>query len=215
MLGRSIGLNSIALGVFAAIMAAILALTFGATETRILASEKKAAQKALFELVPETRHNNDMLTETLSIPKAALALLNESPESKIHIAKQDGNSVALVIPTTAPDGYSGAIKMIVGVNIDGTLAGVRVIAHKETPGLGDKVDLNKDDWVLSFEGKSLVNPNIDKWAVKKDGGEFDQFTGATITPRAVVNKVKHVLEFYAANKSTLVLEHTNDQANNL
>ncbi len=93
--------------------------------------------------------------------------------------------------------------MIVGVNRDGSVAGVRVIRHKETPGLGDKIDLKKHQWILSFDGKTLQVPFIDEWRVKKDGGVFDQFAGATITPRAVVGQVKRVLEFVAANQQSL------------
>ena len=91
-----------------------------------------------------------------------------------------------------------------GVKTDGTLSGVRIIDHKETPGLGDKVELKKSDWVLSFEGKSLSAPDIDQWKVQKDGGDFDQFTGATITPRAVVNAVKNTLLFHNENANTLL-----------
>jgi len=91
----------------------------------------------------------------------------------------------------------------VGVNRDGTVAGVRILLHKETPGLGDKIELKKHQWILSFNGKSLQVPVIEEWKVKKDGGVFDQFAGATITPRAVVGQVKHVLEFVAANQQTL------------
>jgi len=124
--------------------------------------------------------------------------------ANLNLAKQDGHWVATVIPARAPDGYSGAIKLIVGVNVDGSIAGVRVLAHNETPALGDKVDTRKSDWVLSFDGKSIGKPPLESWAVKKDGGEFDQFTGATITPRAVVKKVRDVLEYYQANKATIM-----------
>ena len=107
--------------------------------------------------------------------------------------------MAAIIPVTAPVGYSGTIEMIVGVNVDGSVAGVRILSHKETPGLGDKVDIKKSPWVLDFDGRSLTNPTPDGWAVKKDRGVFDQFTGATITPRAVVAATRRALE-YANNE---------------
>jgi electron transport complex protein RnfG len=111
--------------------------------------------------------------------------------------------VAVIIPVVAPDGYSGDIDLIVGINSDGTIAGVRVLGHKETPGLGDKAELKKSNWVLGFNGRSLTNPTLDGWAVKKDKGVFDQFTGATITPRAVVAATLRALQFAEANRKTL------------
>ena len=110
--------------------------------------------------------------------------------------RKNGQVTGFILPAVAPDGYSGDIRLIIGIRADGTLAGVRVTAHNETPGLGDKVELRKHPWILSFEGRSLRNPPRDQWQVKKDGGVFDQFTGATITPRAVVRKVRDTLQFY-------------------
>lgn len=185
------------------VTAAILAFTFQATAEKIAEQEKRAAEKALLQIVPRERHDNDMLSDTLTFSAEQSAVLGAKGPVDVHLAKLDGELVAAIIPAIAPDGYSGEIKLIVGVNADGSVAGVRVLAHKETPGLGDKVDLNKSDWVLSFNGKSLLNPTANKWKVKKDGGEFDQFTGATITPRAVVKRVQHVLEFFEANKAAL------------
>ncbi|MDO6424533.1 electron transport complex subunit RsxG [Saccharophagus degradans] len=203
MLGKSITKNSVILGGFALVTAAILAFTFQATAEKIAEQEKRAAEKALLQIVPRERHDNDMLSDTLTFSAEQSAVLGAKGPVDVHLAKLDGELVAAIIPAIAPDGYSGEIKLIVGVNADGSVAGVRVLAHKETPGLGDKVDLNKSDWVLSFNGKSLLNPPANKWKVKKDGGEFDQFTGATITPRAVVKRVQHVLEFFEANKAAL------------
>jgi electron transport complex protein RnfG len=125
----------------------------------------------------------------------------------IYIARQGGKAVAVIIPVVAPDGYSGDIELIVGVNREGTIAGVRALSHRETPGLGDKVDINKSDWVLGFEGRSLTNPDLNGWAVKKDKGVFDQFTGATITPRAVVAATLRALQFAEANRKTLFADH--------
>lgn len=201
MLGQSISKNSLILGIFAAITAAIIAMTFQGTQKRIEEQERKAASAALIDMIPYSRHNNDMLTDLLPISLEQSQALGFTTPVSLNIAKQDGKVVAFVIPTIAHDGYSGDIKMIVAVNVDGTLAGVRVLAHKETPGLGDKIDLRKSQWIHSFDGKSLAKPQASLWTVKKDGGEFDQFTGATITPRAVVMRVKTTLQLWQANKA--------------
>lgn len=196
ILGTSIGKNSLILGAFALITAAVLATTQAVTAPRIAEAERKAAAQALLEIVPADRHNNDMLLDTLSIPEPYWEALGLKAGGEINLARLDSAPVAAIIPAIAPDGYSGDIKLIIGINQDGSIAGVRVLSHNETPGLGDKVDLKKSDWVLSFNDRSLENPKPEEWAVSKDGGVFDQFTGATITPRAVVNAVKRALETY-------------------
>lgn len=200
MLGKSITKNSLILGTFAAITAGLIAFTFQQTKDKIAEQERRAAQQALFQIVPQTRHNNDLLNNTTPLSSKAVEQFNLPEGTQIHVAKKDEQIIAYIVPAIAPDGYSGNIKLIVGVNIDGTIAGVRILRHRETPGLGDKVDLNKSSWILGFNGKSLSNPAPDQWKVKKDGGEFDQFTGATITPRAVVKQVKAVLEYIKNNR---------------
>lgn len=195
MLGQSISKNSIVLGVFAFVTAIALALTNLATQDRITKAERAAKQKALLEIVPADQLDNDLLQDTVRIPSSTHEMLGVDADQPIYIARHQQQVVALIIPAIAHDGYSGDISIIVGVKRDLTLAGVRVIAHKETPGLGDKIELKKHQWILSFDGKSLQVPVISEWKVKKDGGVFDQFAGATITPRAVVKKIKEVLEF--------------------
>lgn len=206
MLGTSISKNSLLLATFALLAAGGLALTNEGTKERIQQAERAAQQKALFEIVPRSRHDNDLLLDTMPIPQDYWATLGLKSGGNIHIARQQGEVVAMIIPAVAPDGYSGDIRMIVGVNRDGSIAGVRILTHNETPGLGDKVDLKKSDWILSFDGKSLLTPAATAWAVRKDGGEFDQFTGATITPRAVVNQVRRVLEFIEARGEKIALD---------
>ena len=187
--------NSLLLAIFALVTALILAATYNSTADRIAAAERLNAQKALLQIVPLSRHNNDLLTDISAIDESHWQALGLKNGGDIHLAKQDGKTVAIIIPAIAPDGYSGDIKMIVGVNVDGSIAGVRILSHTETPGLGDKIDLKKSDWITFFDGKSLTNPVGSNWAVKKDGGEFDQLTGATITPRAVINQIKRALQF--------------------
>lgn len=205
---KSISKNSLMLGLFALVTTAILALTAEFTKERIAKAEREAQQKALFEILPRTSHDNDLLTEVIQVPEDAWAGLGLKSGGEIYVARRVDDTVALIIPAVAPDGYSGEIKMLVGINADGSIAGVRIVDHHETPGLGDKVDLNKSPWVLAFNGKSLQAPEASRWKVKKDGGNFDQFAGATITPRAVVNQVRKVLEFVDSHRDELFSKNT-------
>ncbi len=204
MLGKSISKNSLILGAFALVTASVLALTHQGTREKIAAAERAAAQKALFEVVPEDRHNNDLLNEAIPIPSKFWDELGLDQGGKLYLAKQDGVTQAIILPAVAPDGYSGDIKLLVGINTDGSISGVRVLSHAETPGLGDKLELAKSPWILSFNGKSLDDPQPENWKVKKDGGAFDQFTGATITPRAVVKQVKKALVLFDENRAALL-----------
>lgn len=202
MLRQSVTRNSLLLGLFALCTTMVIVSTKLVTEDDIAEQRRMAEEKALLEVVPRHRHDNSMLDDTRPIgPEAGELYLRE--QKQIYIARRDNDVVAVIIPVVAPDGYTGAIDMIVGVNRDGSVAGVRVLSHRETPGLGDKVELRKSDWVLDFEGHTLSDPRPDGWAVKKDGGVFDQFTGATITPRAVVAAVERALQFARENRAQL------------
>jgi electron transport complex protein RnfG len=202
MLGQSITRNSLLLAIFAVCTTLLISTTYLQTRDNIALQKRKAEEKALLQIVSRERHNNSMLDDTIAVgPEAAGLGLRE--EKRIYIARQNGEVIAAIIPAVAPDGYTGAVDLIIGVNTDGTIAGVRALSHKETPGLGDKVDIRKSDWVLGFNGHSLTNPAVDGWAVKKDKGVFDQFTGATITPRAVVAATLRALQFAEANRETL------------
>ncbi|MDG2046718.1 MAG: electron transport complex subunit RsxG [Halioglobus sp.] len=202
MLGRSITRNSILLAVFAACTTALIAGTHLLTKDDIAEQKRRAEERALLQIIPKSRHNNSMLDDTIAVgPQDAELGLRK--DKQIYVARENGDVVAVIIPAVARDGYSGDIELIVGVNRDGTIAGVRALAQRETPGLGDKVDLKKSNWMLSFNGRSLQNPTLAGWAVKKDDGIFDQFTGATITPRAVVAAILRVLQFAATNRDSL------------
>ena len=202
MLGPTITRNSALLAIFAVCTTLLIAGTYLSTRDQIAVEKRRAEEKALLQVVPRERHDNSMLDETIPVgPQTPGLGLTEN--KRIYIARKQGEVVAAVIPATAPDGYTGAIDLIVGVNADGSIAGVRALAHKETPGLGDKVDIRKSDWVLGFNGRSLGNPELAGWAVKKDKGVFDQFTGATITPRSVVAATLRVLQFAQENRKSL------------
>ncbi len=202
MLGQSMTRNGVLLGLFAVLTTLLIAGTYLQTRDRIAEEQRRAEEKALLEIVPRTRHDNSMLDDTVPVPAGA-AGLGLKQDKRAYVARRGPQVVAVILPVTAPDGYSGAIDLIVGVNADGSIAGVRTLAHKETPGLGDAVDLKKSDWILDFDGRSLTNPEPAGWAVKKDKGVFDQFTGATITPRAVVAATRRALEYAQAHHDTL------------
>lgn len=201
LLGISISRNAMVLAVYAVITTAAVSAIYLGTSDRIASSQRAAQAKALLEIVPVSRHDNDMLDDTLPVGDATL--LGYPEQRSAFVARQGSEAVAVVLPVVAPDGYSGRIEMIVGVNTDGSLAGVRVLTHSETPGLGDKIELKKSPWVLAFDGKSLDNPTEALWGVKKDGGHFDQFTGATITPRAITHAVHRALKYAQAHRDTL------------
>lgn len=210
----SIRKNAIGLGLFAIVTAGSIGIAQVLTFDAIKHNVQVAQAKALHEIVPSSDYDNDLLNDTIALSKEALEakgviwntrLLGPLADDAVaYVARKDGKPHTVILPVTAPDGYTAHIKMIVGIKLDGTLAGVRVIDHKETPGLGDKIEVKKNPWILQFSGLSLLNPNEDAWAVKKDGGEFDQFTGATITPRAVVRSIRLALEFYQKYGKELV-----------
>jgi electron transport complex protein RnfG len=202
MLRQSITRNSALLAIFAICTALLLTGTYLLTRDRIAGEIRKAEEKALLEVVPRERHDNSMLDDTLPVGRDS-AGLGLRQDKRIYIARQGDTVVTAIIPVTAHDGYTGDIDLIVGVNRDGTIAGVRALNHRETPGLGDKVDIKKSDWVLGFNGRSLENPTLSGWAVKRDRGVFDQFTGATITPRAVVAATLRALQYAEANRDKL------------
>jgi electron transport complex protein RnfG len=178
------------LSIFAVLGTGLVALTHAYTAERITANERASLLRKLHALVPADAVDNDMINDRITVH--AKELLG-SDKTLVYRGRRDGQPVALVLTTVVPNGYSGPIKLLVAVRHDGTLGGVRVVSHKETPGLGDKIEEEKSDWILSFDDKSLRNPTPDKWRVKRDGGAFDQFTGATITPRFLVQAVKNTL----------------------
>jgi electron transport complex protein RnfG len=202
MLRQSITRNSLLLAMFAVCTTLLIAGTYLSTRDRIGEQKRMAEEKALLQIVPRQRHDNSMLDDVIVVGPDATGL-NLTENKRIYLARKGDSVVAAIIPVRAPDGYTGDIDLIVGVNADGSIAGVRALSHRETPGLGDKVDIKKSDWVLGFNGRSLHNPELPGWAVKKDKGVFDQFTGATITPRAVVAATLRALQYADANRKTL------------
>lgn len=199
-ISRSMLKNALVLGLFAIATVGSVAVLQQATAERIAKAERAAQVRALSEILPQGSYDNHLLDNSIQLHDPLLG--SKSPQTA-YIALKDGQPSAIILRATAPDGYSGAIHLLIGIQANGQLAGVRVLSHKETPGLGDKIELAKSAWIRSFDGKSLNNPNDEGWAVKKDRGEFDQFAGATITPRAVVKAVHKALQFFDTNRQQL------------
>ncbi len=201
MSSRQILLSGLFLCLFAVVGTSFVAVTEHNTRAAIAENERRVLLRNLYALLPAEKLDNDIVTDTLSVP--ASRLLGTEAESIVYRARLQGKPVAAIFNSVAPNGYSGKIHLLVGVYIDGKIAGVRAVKHAETPGLGDALDIQKSNWVLDFNGKSLDNPARAIWLVKRDGGSFDQFTGATISPRAVVQAVKNTLLYYEQNASKI------------
>lgn len=175
------------LALFAACTTGVTAVVNHLTEAKI-AQQARLQQKAILDqVVPPQLYNNDILQACYLVADDALG--SRTPR-RAFIARQDGRPVAAAVETSAPDGYSGAIHLLIGADFHGKVLGVRVTEHHETPGLGDKIDLRVSDWITRFSGQTVQSSDDGRWAVRKEGGMFDQFTGATITPRAVINASK-------------------------
>jgi electron transport complex protein RnfG len=187
---------------FALLASVLLGVTNCSTQGAIQQRLAEDLIKSLQEVVPAAQHDNDMLQDTLTIPSADYNI--GANETTAYLAKKSGKVTAVCFKFIAPDGYSGPINMIMGVDRDGNLLGVRVLSHKETPGLGDKIEVAKSDWILGFVGRSLDNLTPAQWAVKKDGGVFDQFAGATITPRKSVQAIHRGLQLFKAHQAQLI-----------
>jgi len=199
---RIILFSGLMLGIFATLGTTLVGFTHHATIEKIADNERLALLRKLNQILPTDKYDNNLLHTTLEL--AADDRLGQKKPSTIYIAQQNNKISAMIFPVIAPKGYSGEIKMLVGVNIDGSLAGVRIVSHKETPGLGDVVEAEKSDWIFGFTEKSLNDPAEKNWKVKRDGGVFDQFTGATITPRAVVQAVHLCLVYFDRHKIELI-----------
>lgn len=202
---RYILTSTVLLTAFALTGTAGVALVFDRTKERIEANERAALLESLSAIVPPEAYDNDVIQDVLEFRAEDL---NPSDPVTAYRARLNGKPSAVVLTVVAPDGYSGPIKLLVGVYADGRLAGVRVVSHRETPGLGDAIDERRSDWILGFAGKSLQSPPPGQWGVARDGGAFDQFTGATITPRAVVKAVKRTLLYFDAHREALFTDET-------
>ncbi|WP_431355319.1 electron transport complex subunit RsxG [Pseudidiomarina mangrovi] len=199
--------NGLILAAFAIAATVLVVGTAKLTAPRIAAQQQQELLSVLNQLLPAAMHDNDLVASCTLVSHPELG----GAQQRVYRATLKGQALndeptnipqALALEVTAPNGYSGAIKLLVAFNVNGTVAGVRVLEHKETPGLGDKIELRKDDWILSFNGLRVNGSDDKRWAVKRDGGQFDAFTGATITPRAVVHAVKQANLLYQQHGSS-------------
>ena len=191
---------------FALVATAMLAFTHNRTEPTITRSQQAEKLALINQVLPAALYDNDLLASQRSVPPDEL--LGTRQDSALWIARRGGRVTGVVLEAVAPDGYSGNIHLLIGIDIDGHVTGVRVTAHRETPGLGDYIDRLKSDWIEQFVGKSLTNPEAKHWRVTKDGGQFDARAGATITPRAVVKAVRAALDYFARHRAALLTEKT-------
>jgi len=190
-------IHGVILGTFCLGFGLVLAVTDRYTVADIGARALEDRQNSLKQVVPDDIHDNNLVADTLTMKDG------HDRDITVYRASKNGRITGVAYEIYG-SGYAGEIKLMMGIDSQGRILGVRPLAHKETPGLGDKIEEKKGDWILRFTGLSLGNPAPGRWKVKKDGGEFDQFAGATITPRGVVGAIHGGLDFFAANKTKLL-----------
>jgi Na+-translocating ferredoxin:NAD+ oxidoreductase subunit G len=195
---KRIGYHALLLGGFSTLATALLVAGNVATKDAILERNREDMLESLAQVVPHQRYDNDLLAHPLQITD------DKGQPLTVYRGTEKGSKVSALAYEIDAQGYAGEIRLILGLDANGSILGVRVLSHAETPGLGDKIEAKKTHWILGFNGRSLGDPPEEKWGVKKDGGEFDQFSGATITPRGVVKAIKQGLAFFAAHKSELL-----------
>ncbi|SEQ43069.1 electron transport complex protein RnfG [Ectothiorhodospira magna] len=193
---REIYLSTALLAAFGLVGAGLVALVHMGTAERIEANREAATLARLHEILPDGEYDNDIINDTTVLSHALLG----GGQHLVYRARRNDEPVAAVFTVIARGGYSGDIHLLVGVRENGQVAGVRVISHRETPGLGDDIEASRSDWILGFDNLALDDPPMERWAVQRDGGIFDQFTGATITPRAVVRAVRDTLIYFDTHR---------------
>jgi len=192
---------------FAFIGTALLAYVFEITRAPIEASEAEARLALFKQILPENTYDNDLLKQIVKI--APSELLGNRLPTEANVATLNHKTAGVILEAVAHDGYSGDIKLLIAIRADGSISGVRVLAHKETPGLGDYIDVVRGNWIKLFNNESLAKTPAKLWQVKKDGGKFDYMVGATITPRAVVKAILKAEQFFEINKDTLFADSQN------
>ena len=197
-----ISYQTLLLAGFALLASALLGLADYNTRDVIKLRLEEDLRASLAEVIPDSFYDNNLLEDTVYIASKEDKLGTD--QMMVYLGRKNGKVNAVSFRLVASGGYSGPINLIMGVDKDGKVLGVRIIAHAETPGLGDKIEVSKSSWILNFEGRSLQNLTIEQWAVKKDGGVFDQFSGATITPRAIVKAVHQGLKFFENHRAELL-----------
>ncbi|MBU2675648.1 MAG: electron transport complex subunit RsxG [Gammaproteobacteria bacterium] len=203
--------GGITLAVIAALCTTMVALTYQLTEARIVANEQAWLERSLQPALSGLFFDSGVTESKIIVPPP-----HELPGSEAAIIYRvfaKGEPVAALFLVSARDGYAGPIRILVGVETSGTVSGVHVLEHQETPGLGDRVESSKSDWVRQFDGRSLIDPAPGGWAIKGDGGQFDQLTGASVTPRAVIKAIKETLLYFETNSEAIFAETVADTDN--
>lgn len=187
---------------FAFVGTAMLAYVFIITRTPIELSEAKARMALFSQILPGNTYDNDVLKDELII--APNKLLGNTTPTKANIARRGDKTIGVILEAVAHDGYAGDIKLLIAIRADATISGVRVLAHKETPGLGDYIDIMRSDWISQFNNESFSKTPAQQWRVAKDGGKFEYMAGATITPRAIIKAISKALQYFEENKQLLL-----------
>lgn len=209
MSSQTIAKTGLTLAVIAAICTALVALTFQATKERIAANEKALLEQSLQPALAGTFYDSGV-SESRLVLTAPHGLPGNDP-AVIYRVFAEGEPVAALFAVTARDGFSGPIRILVGINVDGTVTGVRILQHRETPGLGDKIESARSDWVFQFDGRSMGDPVASGWAIEVDGGEFDQLTGASVTPRAIIKAIRDTLIYFEDHRDTIFLSESSGE----
>lgn len=198
---RSVLRTGITLAMIAAVCTALVAATYQSTRDRIAANEKALLEQSLQPALAGLFYDSGV-TESRLVIDPPHDLPGRDP-AIIYRVFAEGEPAAALFVVTAREGFAGPIRILVGVDIDGTVTGLRILEHRETPGLGDKIEAARSDWVFQFDGRGLGNPDVARWAIEVDGGEFDQLTGASVTPRAVVKAVRDTLVYFSARRDEI------------
>ncbi len=198
---KKISSTAAAMIIFSLLASTALSISYFVTKTPIEESDARAKRIFLNQVIPSNLYDNNLVKDTISLEPNPL--IGNKKNIDIYRAKKNNQVIAVIIETIAPDGYSGEIKTLVGIDQEDKILGVRVITHKETPGLGDYIEIEKSQWIKNFDIKSLDKMTEKEWAVKKDGGDFDYVSGATITPRAVIKSTYKSLIYAKENKKRL------------
>lgn len=193
--------SGLILGGLAAVCTTLVVFTHSTTAPRIAANQQAFLERSLQPVLAGISYDGKLSESTKTIP--APHELPGNDDVSIYRVYADEAPIAALFVVSARDGFSGPIQLLVGIHASGTVTGVRVLQHRETPGLGDLIEAAKSDWILQFVGKSLSEPPESAWSIKRDGGEFDQLTGASITPRAIIKAVKETLLYFAGNRDTI------------
>ena len=198
---KKISTTAAAMIIFSLAASTALSVFYFITKSPIDESDARAKRIFLNQVIPADLYDNNLVKDTISVEPSPL--LGNKKNIDVYRAKKNNQVIAVIIEAIAPDGYSGEIKTLVGIDQEDKILGVRVIAHKETPGLGDYIEIDKSQWIKNFNLKSLDKVSEKQWAVKKDGGDFDYISGATITPRAVIKSTYKCLLYSKENKKRL------------